>query len=292
MNRMTDANLSVYYNQGQHEKTRDATWLSIGARSNVIHTHKKSFKLGDIEFYGLDFTRHDHIKSELSRIPNSTDILIAHQVWFDFMGMKVNPECYLSDVPHVKCVISGDFHKHVLASGIGASGQNVLLVSPGPLAMQAINEPPEKGYFVLYSDLTFESIYLKTRPIIRFQVDTQDDLDRFISGNHNWDNEHLPPPIRKPILHGYYSESVPDAYNRILDFVGNKAHLFVSQIRTKKPKTTKVINQTISGCVEECLGSYAKSGEEVHAIASRLLSCRNPDHELELIFSEYLSATN
>lgn len=292
--RLQKANLAVYYNQGQHEKTKDQPWL--GLHSHPIHIHKKYADIKNIRLTGLDYTRPDSLIANLNEIcKKDTDILIAHQTWHEFMG-QYSKEAFLSSVPNIHTILTGDFHKHTYLRIKGATNQKLLVLSPGSLCLQTLDEPSTKAVFVLYDDMSFESVPIKSRVINHFDVKDQDELDILLSSLDNGVldlQDDVSTEISKPIISIRYNTNIKDAFIQVSNKVLDKAHLFTKPISEKPISITKEIKtshtEIIKAGLEGNLTKYCDANSTSYKIAKRLLTSYNPKEELNNLEKEYLS---
>jgi hypothetical protein len=295
MDRMENYNLKVLYIQGQHERSRDKPWMSLHEWPQYIHQEYKPIK--GLNFYGLDYTRPDHLKSALQACDNQyTNILVCHQVWGNFMGTIRVTDGMLEQVPlHDGVIITGDYHKHVNLEVTAENGCKNVVLSPGSICLQSVDEPPDKAVYVLYDDLTFESIPLKSRNIFRHELLKKQDLEDLLATiGHSWLDPQIgvPDNIAKPILSVRYDPDIPDAYTRLVNDVKDRAHLFARPIgREMDEKQVEVgeAQQTIDLGLEGNLAKLCLPGSITYAIARRLLTCTNPKTELTQIETEYLN---
>lgn len=285
MERMANANLPVYFVQGQHEKTRDTPWMEA-FHHWPKHVDRQSFTVCNRRFYGLDYVRgYDACKFELGKIPAGTEVLVTHQVWFDLMGQITSPEAKLSDVQNAKVVLTGDYHKHLIFRGVGAGGQSVKLVSPGPLCLQAMGEEPHKSFYILYDDMSLRSVRLHCRAFFNFAIKTPNDLSWFRAHAMEALKEcnHLDERIRKPIFYVEFDEDVEDAYSVIHQTVGDKAHLFWVRRRAGRTlvQESDVKAADANTSLEECLSLFANTDTDIYEITLALLRSEDPAATLE-----------
>ena len=83
------ATISFRYIQGQHELS-SPPWLSA-ISDNVQHLDGREpvnvYGTGGMSLIGIDWQPADKLAEKLEAIPDDVDILMAHQVWEDFMGL-------------------------------------------------------------------------------------------------------------------------------------------------------------------------------------------------------------
>jgi hypothetical protein len=163
--RMQEAQLPVYFTQGQHERVKRSIVASSAEQGgspcwmNVhqwpIHVHGESFEIDGVKFFGLDWLPPDELERVLdpdlhhvNAIPEDAAVLVCHQVWEEFMGEHCNPECDISMVPHVKTILTGDYHELSSAVRVGRTGQQVLMISAGSTNIRSMGESSTKAICV------------------------------------------------------------------------------------------------------------------------------------------------
>lgn len=305
---LENAGCQFYFIQGQHEMS-DTPWLHVS--STPQHVHQTRFQLGPFNAYGLDFQPAGRLQPALDEIPKSTDILIAHQVWSEFMGSIAAPQGSFRDVPHVSTIVTGDYHGDCVNKVFrGKDGQKVRVVNPGSTCMQAIDEPPEKFYSVLYDDGTFKKRAILTRPFIDLgNVQTDARLEEVIETiqtqieeatetcqaldelNDDWTG------LTVPIVRASYSHRLADAAQRIKKIVGEAAHLFLREIPPDKPEVQErrrkrqEEGKTEASTLLSELPEYLEAKDQKHLLedCQRLLVCPDVETELARMQEEALS---
>lgn len=289
--------LGVHYIQGQHEYSRDVPWLSLVL--GAWHVNRKWFFLPSghdiprIKFWGLDFTHAGDLPAALAEIPKDTDVLIAHQVWEEHMGKHTSPEGSLKDVPHVKLVITGDFHGHKVTNLTARDGRKLVVASPGSTCLQSIDEDPVKYFFVLHDDLSLTSVPLACRPLSRHVVHTQGQLDELVTkGLRPADPApvELPPHIATPIVQVKYLDSLHEAEARIRAAAGDRCHLFLSPIHSSAEKEDVRLSDVVDSCggLEKHLAKIKNEDPAKYATALRLWRSAELKEEVEAIVEEAL----
>jgi hypothetical protein len=232
LERLEQAELRLYYVQGQHEMA-DVPWLEASSAAVHMHGEGKWFEFGPLTAQGLDYQPAGQLLEALDGLQPGADILVAHQVWGDLMGDIAAPQGGFHDIPDVSTLITGDYHKEYIDKMYrGKDGQELNVLNPGSTCMQSIDEPPEKFVAILRDDGSFRKVQLKTRPVIICDPILQpDDVDWFIENvgtavEEAADNEELPENIRKPIIRVTYSYKLSDAKRRASKLIGNAAHIF------------------------------------------------------------------
>jgi DNA repair exonuclease SbcCD nuclease subunit len=227
-------NQKTYFIEGQHEMSH-MPWLGIASGS--VNLHRGSAEIGGRTFYGLSFTRKENIEEEFRHIPPTTDVLVAHQVWADIMGSVANPQASFADVPHVKAIITGDYHKH-FSSVVDLPGRQARIVSPGSISLRSMSEDPNKYFFVMYEDLSVSSHPLVTRHFFYRQLMHPDqisllvsELDAFLS----LPRMELPEAIRKPIVCINHKTEI-EVFSAVKSVVSDRAFLVLQPVKEKVEK--------------------------------------------------------
>ncbi len=293
--RMERNNLAVYYIQGQHELDRQLPWLSSLSHWPT-HVNMETFDIGGIQFYGLDWTPANRIQDELKKVPTTTDVLVAHQVWQDFMGSTLGAaECKFDDVLYVKMLITGDYHKHMVYKHLYPDQVQLFVLSPGSICMQSIDEDPTKHYFVINDDMSVESVKLKTRHCYRCCLNDSNDLELFLTATLPLllqPDEDLPEFLQKPIIEVSYQDDIRGVYTRIMDAIGDKAHSFLKPIKLRKEVPTisdelrKVLKEQ---GLESCLAQLVPSGSGTYLDTLALLRSVEPRVQVDEMYQKFLA---
>jgi DNA repair exonuclease SbcCD nuclease subunit len=300
-------NQEFYFIQGQHELNRERPWASCNCNAywlnkRQLDIHPRLPSEDRIRFYGLDYQSADKLTGELLNIAAETDVLLAHQVWHERMGGKFtvaqgNAEGAFSDVPMVKMVISGDFHSHRFSQHIGKDGQTIVAVSPGSIYMKTLEEDPAKYFFVLYDDLSLESVRIHTRPVLRDSVYTDVELTRVIdrfAAEHAEVDAAYPD---KPIWHVECRATVADAMRRLQAAAKGRAHLFVRPMKesvevdvdTEETKEVAPVTESLNS-VEDFIPQCCPADSPVFHTAVRLYRAASVKDEVKSIIDEAIKA--
>lgn len=301
---MQEARVPVYYIQGNHEYDRNAPWLSV--HPWPVHLHKLSlpfYAITDkrIQVYGLDWLPRGEIQEAFKEVPAGTDVLITHQVWQDFMGSVGRTECSLPDVHNTQLVLSGDFHVTKTVNGINADGKQVEMLSPGSTCMQDMGEAPDKYFFVVGRDsdnrICYESVQLKTRQLLKYVVDTQEQLDDLCSGKlieeiqtviRSGQALDLPEHIQKPLVRVKFAKSIPDAYLRVVTLVGERAHLFCEALAAHdKSKSTSTAAAQDKTNLLLVVAELLRGDDEAYKLAESLLKSTDPAREVDTLCAKF-----
>lgn len=346
MQRMQDAGLAVYFTQGQHERVKRSIIASSAQQGgspcwmNVhqwpMHVHGEAFEIDGVKFFGLDWLPPDELERVLDpeldglvSIPEDADVLVCHQVWEEFMGEHCNPECDISMVPHVKTILTGDYHELSSAVRVGRTGQQVLMISTGSTNIRSMGESWSKAICVghkpglaaqdlgmLINRRIFELVSTETRmprPIEYFGIyvyehlresrtlyvtnlTTPAELDEFVDAS---DTPELPvgfhatdPRLEKPMYRVNYNEELPDAYERITNKIGDSAYMFLYPQRTSEDDSfiTDEQEEAIRGQgLLGCLSTLEDTDSDLYKTTARLLQSDEPVIELQAIQEAYLN---
>lgn len=299
------AGSAFYFIEGQHDMD-DPPWLA-GHRW-AQNLDGVTVDIGGRKFSGLSYTPAGLLQERLEEVEADTDVLVAHQVWDDWMGDIANPEGSFADVHRCDAVFTGDLHKFVLEDALGAGDRPMKVCSPGSTCMQDISEPPNK-YFVRYTDAgKFVRVPLLSRPVIEFPVIARrDDLDRFADELKSYLDASTsesasvgrPDYIRKPLLRVSYSASLTDAAARIEKLVGQTAYLFLKenaseerQARSSAAKSSAAAGNAVTPSSALADEVDASAEPEVYALCRRLLAAdaagSDPASELSKWKSEFM----
>jgi len=303
LRRMSEAELTFFYIQGQHEYDQHP-WLQLGL--STIHMHEHVINLDGLEVYGLDYQGGEVLQAKLDDIPKSVDVLVAHQVWSDFMGDVALPQGEFADIPHVRTLVTGDYHKCVLDDHHyrGKNGQKLLVFSPGATCQQKIDEPDKHHFGVLNDDGSIDIINLRSRKFDEHAVNNNDqveellgNVDAFLEGAADFASDNdLPPELHTPIWRIIYSHRVSDVVRRLDKIVDGRAHLFYKEIPQEKEesKILEKVPDLKKGDVltlESCLSTEVDPDEEpdAHALAARLLDADDPELEVNRWLKEQMN---
>lgn len=298
MDRMENARLKVFFTQGQHEMSKDEPWLS--SHTWPIHTHEIQTKIKGVNLYGLDYIKAHQLKATLELVPATTDILMCHQVWRDFMGSCVVADGSLSQINlSNKLILTGDYHKHVqIKVSHPDSVQDNQVLSPGSMCLQSIDEPPDKLIYLIYDDLSFESLPLKSRLVHKVTINNKDELDQFVDSVSNNEfelQEDVPDNIARPILVLRYASEVEDIHSRLTQsLTDSNCHLFLrpmSQEMAIQVVETTEAQKTIDLGLIGNLSKLCDKESEQFVMISRLLNSSNPSEELNTMYKEFMKGT-
>jgi hypothetical protein len=311
---LQEAGVPFFYVQGQHE-LQPSPWLSeihpwptwLSERS--YGGDPLWYELGDLDFpvYGIDWTPRDRVAAELAKVPEGTKLLVMHQVMGDLMGSICTPEMNADMLPDVPLLLVGDYHQHVQLLRTNAAGRVTTILSPGSTNMREISEPARKMFYVLYDDLSFESVQLLTRRFIYKEINLPEDLENFVETiGAELENSisrdlatGLPRHLARPFLRVGYDPSVPDVYRRATTAVGDElAHLFFRELPQRQfddqaEETAEEVQafreafetQGLVGLLPRVLDPLASP--TAYALAERLLASATPAIALQQFRAEF-----
>ena len=297
---MQENNLPVFYIQGNHEYDRNAPWLSV--HTWPTHAHKQTIKIGDITTYSLDWLPKGEIQNAFRAVPAGTDVLVTHQVWFDFMQHVGRTECSLTDVYNTQLVLSGDFHVTKTVTSTNADGLPIAMLSPGSTCMQDMGETPVKYFFVVGRDqnnnVAYEPVQLKTRPLIKHVVETVDEIDNLCAGAlvgeinnciEQAQNNNYHPDIVKPLVRVKFAKDISDAFLRVMTAVGDRAHLFCEALPTRNgaKKSTDYVEQEKTNLLL-LVAELLRGNDVAYKLAEGLLTSADPAREVDVLFSKFM----
>lgn len=286
----------VGFLRGQHDLGRwsgrgNLPWLSLS--HHCQHLHEVLIQVGPVRLYGLDFCREDALRQRLSTMKAHMDVLLAHQCWVEHMPPGSACEAALSSVPHVRLVATGDMHGHRATTLTGASGQTLTALSPGSLYMQSSDEDGSKYVFLLHEDLTFESLALPARTVLRATLRDEQELEQLlITLTQLQPDEQLPESLRQPLVFVRCLPGLPGAKERLEKVAQARAHLFFKDLLPRDSTATDERDETVlprcwNGPVLPSLAELAQRRLREHRLSPelaphvlRLASSLNPADEI------------
>lgn len=301
MKRMADACLNVFYIQGDHDFA-EVPWLAAAAPW-ATHLHGISFTIGGYRIRGIDWTPKERLAEELAKLTPDDRIVMMHQRWDELQGIG-STDGSVSQIPYAHVLLTGDYHGHRYPEMIrgeprNAQGEPLKIYSPGSTCMQAIDEQPEKFFFVFDEHLGCTSIPLLTRNCRSYRLESPEHLDnmvRYLEGDFlseitiaSW----LNPREWKPLLRIQYRDDIPNAYTRLLQAAGNKCHLFLDPQRVVQEI---VINEQAApegafDTLVTAVDQLAANDEDVRTGVRRLLESKDQPVELGTMREEFFAKT-
>jgi hypothetical protein len=280
------AGLSIYFVQGQHERS-NPPWALSGNISDdfvsgqVRHLDNKKFVLSDgTSITGLDWRRSQEWSESVGTVP-SADVFVGHQVWKDFNYGA--PEASLSDLEgRFPLILIGDYHIQ-FEKIIGDSTAYL----PGSISMMSIDEEIEKSVLLFNSiEDKPEKLPLITRPILKKKIMSEEELIFFVQDPPEMLHNDL---FDKPMLDITFDPSVAGAIGKIRKAFSEVAYLWIRPIKITDPATETdealPIGSSEDG-VKIAIAASLKGAEK--DIASALWETKDIPYTLDEIMEELL----
>lgn len=277
LDRLEDAGKKVPFIRGQHDGLTGEPWMTA-VHDGPHYCHKGEAWVGDLRIHGLDYMPPDDFRRELELIPDGVNVLMTHQVWKDWIPWRNTApllEELATAVNPVRFCVTGDFHHH-----LAVNRGEVTILSPGSSCMQALDEPPEKRVWLMYDDLSVESLPLLSRPFSSVVLETPDDLERLVADTSMYRLMYcrtpgdLPEGVRVPIVRVRYADNIPEADSRVraaLDGV----HLFVEPIPAGHQVVEVGREEKGDAAVHTALERLAPPGTVIHRDLIELIDSPN-----------------
>ena len=284
--------------QGDHDYQATTPWTAIGR--HAVSLHQLVCAAGSFNVYGLDWASRDRLGAALATIPANTDILVMHEAWEELQGIG-QTEGRIADIPHVKVLLTGDYHVALRKDVQTPDSRCIRVYSPGSTCMQAVDEQPDKSFLLVGEcdgEVQVQRIPLLTRRklVLNYQTEAQlvGDLQNCVLDNWLTAQPVLPPEISKPILRVTFNDEIPNAWQRISDVAASRFHLFPNPVRV--PATTVVVDDRQFGDP----GAFSTLFDACHRLGQRpadydtvMRLARNPSdpkRELEVMYAEFRTA--
>lgn len=289
--------IPVYYIQGQHEYQL-TPWFDLFPNTHWLH--RRSVELGGAKFAGCDYRDRDGLQKFLaSDMAKSSDVLVCHQVWQEFLPIG-NPQGSFDDIPEdVAYLVTGDFHETILME----TPSGLAVLSPGSTHLRSVAEPEDKFFFVMTIDddgnVDTERHSIPTRRMVTVDLTSSYVEDEVIadvaacfSGIAGYCAKHeMPDSLLAPIIRVFHPASSVEFVNTLTNSVQGKAHVFSkilipSKKRDKDPKDT-VVKGAVGGILafSNYLPEFLGDDKEEVELAHRLMYSSQPVDELELWFN-------
>lgn len=286
MDCLQQARVSVYYVQGQHELA-EPPFLSALHR-HPYHIHGQTVNIGGIKVYGLDYQRPHRVEEAFAAIPEDTEWLLTHQVWKNLMGDD-RGYAWSHWLPCAPLVLTGDYHDSVDGTWTNVRNFDMGFISPGTIAMQAIDENPHKSVVLLHDDSSWQRLALRTRPFHIVYINTQDDLDQFVATEIEVPDD-LPDEIATPIVRVVYSTAVQEVRARVAAAHGDRAHLFwkpqVAMTEQQDADVAERIRTVMDGGFPAVVRRHYGEDPANADIAIRLYEADDVEREIATVFNE------
>lgn len=290
LKKLSDAGITVYYNQGQHEY-QTIPWMELHGK--CIHLNgKQVYELGDYRLSGIDYSPSSDLMAFFSsKVARQADILAMHQVWEDFMGTLCSSQAKFFDLPaNVKLLITGDLHKNL----IERTDEGLTVLSPGSTHLRSISEPEDKFVFLMEvsGDIEIEKLPLRTRRRIVYELQAdaplhvvKEDIDKLLAEAETYAVSYLSGNLIKPLIRLIYPADSPESVAVAESIIKDRAHIF------NKPKKKEVEdalsfennNETSDRFdLHSCLNNYVDKAQSpnTHELASLLISSTSPEEAI------------
>ena len=274
MLRVTDAGLTVYVIQGQHDYA-DPPWPKALCSDEVIYVDQQLFEpLPGLKIYGLDNRPLTQLEDAIKAVPLAANCLMLHQLARQIFKMDGAWDFDADWVPeHIKHMFIGDFHEQVdFPYGIKEHGRAWYT---GSTYMCSITEEVNKSFLdVTFDDgsLTVKRIPLDTRFVTTVTLDTIDDLKAAIDSIAK-----APKLDMKPIIIAEYSTGIPQAVPR-LQAAAKAAgvHLWAKPTALRTDEEITYVNDDgtpiVSTEMVDLVDRYAEPSDELNAFLRDLLT--------------------
>jgi predicted phosphodiesterase len=265
--------INLLYVQGQHELSYPPLIAALTDKASHLDDH--CVVINGKRIRGLDYKHPTEVRQALDEL-EECDVLVTHQVWKDFLG-EDRGDAWISDIGcKPDTIITGDYHDLEVRNY-----QGQLVVSPGPISMQRINESPEK-YVVIFDENWREAVHpLRGRKVYGVAMLGEAGLDSFIAEAPEQEycqlQEGVPAPIQKNILVLNVPAGITDIEQRLAP-LRRYVHLFLHIIHPEQitlPIPSEQRRQAVDAGLEGCLEAFYREDEELYREALQLL--RAPD---------------
>jgi hypothetical protein len=184
---LREASIPCLVISGNHDKS-DPHWIEI--LGNKDDWADGGFKLidgqkidvGNISIYGQPFVSKKEWEEKRKSIPE-VDILLMHQSFAEWAFANPDTSFYPKDLKSLKVntIVMGDTH---VTGDCMINNDSTILISPGSSEMISSAEPADKNVILIHKDdkgsFVHNRVPLKTRPIVRGLVETEDDVQGMI----------------------------------------------------------------------------------------------------------------
>lgn len=294
------AGVRSFFIQGQHDQD-DPPWLAV--HRHAQHLHDRVVEIAGYTLRGLDFQPHGALQEALARVDAPVDVLVAHQVWGDWMGSIALPQGEFADLRNVGTLVSGDLHKHVIESAEDGDGKTIVVCSPGATWQQRINEPDKHCVVVLRDDGVLKAHPLKSRVFLDWPVLIRpEDVDAFVAeiepalaeAAQQAAARELPEALQRPRLRCTFAHHLGDAARRIENAVAGRAWLTLKELPpAEKAGPAAAGRRTADDAPATPLSELDAvvdpgSDPEVHTLLARCLQAPDPVQAFAAWRAEFL----
>lgn len=295
IDRMQQANLPIYYIQGQHGHDRFSPWLNVHAWP--LYIHRQLVNIRGVNVYGIDWCPRGEFQQELAQVPPQTNILVTHTVWEEFMGSRCVTDGSQKEVPYASMLLTGDFHKTRQDLVVTNDGRHMVVISNGSTCLQEISEPLPKYFHCIGTDsgsLQALAQPLLTRERLEFNLMTPADLVQFEQQIQQvYSRPGMPSEIALPVVKIRYSEAIEGIYSRLIELAAPEDRLFLEPVPLQREEIVVDYNAAPLGAFDgltNAIVSLAAGDQQLATDARRLLAAADRPAELEAMFQEHLAA--
>ncbi len=214
-----NAGIEVFGIDGNHDLA-DEYWLKVIGVTNLIPFEATNVGESGVTISGISYKNGRDLVAEIQRMVDArvkTDILTMHFALAEMNGggsadtgvQELSP---LLDKLGVKAVLMGHVHIPDCRKWNG-----VLYVNPGSTEMKSVNEPQEKYYYILDTDL-WEAVPvpINTRNVEHVEISDEGDLLKFKDVLHAEHVGVIDGRInRRPFYQIVAYDSIEDVFNRL-----------------------------------------------------------------------------
>lgn len=297
ISRLAAARVPCYFIAGDHDEPPTPTvgdrvhWLRACAKPWATHIGEgHTCEIGGLVFSGIDYMPAGMLQDRIAVIHEDTAVVVMHQIVRELRSGEMIPYAMtLDQLPtRLKAAIFGDWHRHQVVNYHRIGLEPLVVLSPGPVALTAIDEPDSKFAFVLNSDLSVAALPLRCRPVLSDVIASEDELngylDRVVSAvrvaTSKAADAGIPPHIRVPILDVRASHDIVTPRDRIRRVVGEEAHVHIRSLPREKREEDEAPVDVRQVSFDEAAAAVSSNKAAVK-LASRLY--RGDDRTVEIL---------
>ncbi len=295
---LADHDIAMSFIEGQHERD-DPPWLSGLGNSGPLDG--RTLSLGGVTLTGISYLPRGPLQEALDRAGAlKPDVLIAHEIWQDWMGEITVPQGAFADVSGTQLLVTGDLHQYKFQLAVGRGGEPFRVCSPGATWQLAISEPARHSVITIDKDLTVHAHPLRSRPMIAWPLlSIPEDIDRFIQviepalETAARQAADLPEALRAPRLRIPYSHRLAADWARIERAVDGRAILYPSELPPEEKTRAAAAARKGGSAPATPLSKLndvldPREDPKAHALLARLLQSNNPEAEFAAWRGEFL----
>lgn len=265
LQRLQRSGIPFYFVEGQHDKDVPPWFASM---PGAIGLDRQLVQIDGWQVYGLSFQPAYRLAEELRAIPDQANVFVAHQAWKEWLAFEGASQGSLRDVPHVRFIVSGDWHQSA-AQRWQDGDRLVVAISPGSLCLQDIREPLPKRFVVLNNDGTLRWVRLRTRirlttPVLSTEAEARELLQNVETLLEDAARQAavLPEQLRTPLWRISYRAGLEAWMDEIALQIGDRAHLFWDVHAADAPTTEHAAqlglqSASLEACLLEALQDHA-----------------------------------